>query len=127
MKKKLGRPRKEKGATSFSGFERAVVAMNLYDEGRMNGQKHSAAVTRTVELIKQSYLRMPISETGVKRILAAWRPRRSHTIVRFECSALSEEELVKRYVIPPHSVTTYKICVGERPNYSRHNRRLPKE
>ena len=104
-------------------------------EARKNGQKHSAAVTQTVELIKQRHPMMRISETEVKRTLAVWRPRGSHTILRFECSTLSGEELAKHYwieaqsaamsqekssklsvpsdVILPKSLTTYKMYFGE--------------
>jgi hypothetical protein len=149
MKKKLGRPRKKKGVSSFMQFERAGLAMSSYDEARKNGQKHSAAVAQTVELLKHSHPVIRISQTEVKRILAACRPRGSHTILRFECSTLSGEEIAKRYgieeqpaalsqkkgpklpapsdVILPKSITTYKMYIGERPNYSRHNRKLPKE
>jgi hypothetical protein len=42
---------------------RAVIVMSLYDEARKNGQKHSAAVTQTVELVKQRDPAMRISET----------------------------------------------------------------
>jgi hypothetical protein len=148
LKKKMGRPRKKEGVISFWHFQRAGIVMSLYDEAQKNGQKHSAAVAQTVELIKQRDPVMRISETEVKRILAAWRPRGSYIILRLECSTLSEEELAKRYsiesqkpamslkkgsklpapseVIHPKSVTTYKMSFGERPNYPRHNRKIPK-
>ena len=149
MRKKLGRPQKKKGVSSFMQFERAGIVMSLYDKARKNGQKHSAAVAQTVELIKHNLPMMRISETEVKRILGTYRPRGSQIIVRFECSMLSGEELAKRYcivsklaaisekkgsklpapsdVILPKSVRTYKMYFSERPNYPRHNRKLPKE
>jgi hypothetical protein len=149
MKKKLGRPRKTKGEFSTNDLVRAGTVMGLYDQERQNGQKHSAAVTQSVELIKQRHPMMRISETVVKRILAVWRPGGSHTILRCEYSMVSGEELAKRCgieahpasvsqnqcsklpapsgVIPPKSLTTYKFYFGERPNYPRHNRKLPKE
>jgi hypothetical protein len=149
MKKKLGRPRKTKGEFSTNDLVRAGTVMGLYDQARQNGQKHSAAVMQSVELIKQRHPMIRISETEVKRILAVWRPRGSHTILRFEYSMISGEELAKRCgieahpaavsqdqcsklpvpsgVIPPKSLTTYKVYFGERPNYPRHNRKLPKE
>ena len=130
-------------------FERASLVMTSYDEARKNGQKHSAAVVQTVELIKQSNPMMRISKTEVKRILAAWRPSGSHIILRIECSMLSKEEIAKQYcsepqpaamsqkegsqlpapsdVMLPKSITTYKMHFGERPNYPRHNRKPPKE
>ena len=149
MKKKLGRPRKTKGEISTNDFMRAATVMSLFDDARKNGQKHSAAVAQSIEVIKQRHPMMRISESEVKRILAAWRPRGSHTILRVECSTLSKEEIAKRYcsesqpaalsekkgsklpapsdVILPKPVTTYKMYFGERPNYPRHNRKPPKE
>jgi hypothetical protein len=148
MEKKLGRPRREKGMISFWNFQRGGIAMSSYDEARKNGEKHSAAVAQTVEFIKQYYPMMRISETEVKRTLAAWRPRRSHTILRIECSTIVGEEVAKPClieaqlaamaekkeaklpvpsdVILPKSITTYKMYFGERPNYPRHNRKLPR-
>jgi hypothetical protein len=147
--KKLGRPRKKKGVTSFMNFQRIGLVMHWYDEERTIGQKHSAAVAQTVELIKQNHPMMRISQAEVKRILAALRPRGSHTILRFEGSTLRGEELAKHCrieaqpavvskkkgskllapadVILPKSVTTYKMYIGERPNYPRHNLKPPKE
>jgi hypothetical protein len=149
MKKKMGRPRKTEGLISHQDFARAGIVMSSYDEARKDGQKHSVAVRQTVEFVKQRYPKKRISETEVKRILAIWRPRGSHTILRFECSTLSKDELTKHYwiqdqlaalsqkkglklaapsdVIPPKPVTTYKMRFGERPNYPRHNRKSPKE
>jgi hypothetical protein len=149
LKKKLGRPRKKEGVNSFEVFARAGVVMSLYDEAREDHQKHSAAIAQTVELIKQRYPTRRISETGVKRILAAWRPRGSQTIFLFKCSPVSQSELAKRNgiqdqlassshkeelklpgtsdIVLPASVTTYRILVGKRPNYPRHNRKFPKE
>jgi hypothetical protein len=148
MKEKMGRPRKKEGVISERDFHRVGVVMSLYDAVRKNGQKHSAAVAVTVELIKQSYSMMRISETEVKRILAAWQPRGSHNILRFECSTLRGEELAKHSwieaqaaamsqkqgsnlpapsdVILPNSVMTYKMSLGERSDYPRHNRKPPK-
>jgi hypothetical protein len=149
MKKKLGRPRKTEGEFSTNDLVRAGTVMSLYDQARQNGHKHSAVVTQSVELIKQRHPMMRISETEVKRILAVWRPRGSHTVLLFEYSTISGEELAKRRGIeahpaavsqnqcsklpapsgdfPPKSLTTYKVYFGERPNYLRHNRKLPKE
>jgi hypothetical protein len=149
MNKKLGRPRKKKGVTPFMNFQRIGLVMHWYDEERTNGQKHSAAVAQTVELIKQNHPMMRISQAEVKRILAALRPRGSHTILRFEGSTVRGEELAKHYRIEaqpaavfqnkgsklpapaddilPKSVTIYRTYCSERPNYPRHNRKPPKE
>jgi len=149
MEKKLGRPRKSKGVISAQDFARAGIAMSVYDEARENGQKHSVAVAQSVEFTRQHYPEMRISETGVKRILAKLRPRKSQTILLFERSTPSQEELAKfrciqeqvralqqekglRLAAPSgvdaaKPVTIYKIRFGERPKYPRHNRKTSKE
>jgi hypothetical protein len=144
MKKKSGRPRKTKGVIAYHDFARAGIVMSQYDEARSNGQKHSVAVAQSVEFIRLRFPKMRISETVVKRILAECRPRKSQSILRFERSTLTEEELAKfswvqqllgalqkkglklptsSDVSLPKSVTTFKIRFGERPNYPRHNRK----
>jgi hypothetical protein len=76
MKKKMGRPRKKKGVISPWAFTRAGIVMSAYDEARENGQKHSVAVRQSVEVIRQLHPKIPISETGVRRILSQFRPRK---------------------------------------------------
>jgi hypothetical protein len=149
MKKKLGRPRKAEGLISRRDFARAGIVMSLYDEARKNGQKHSMAVRETVDFVKKPYPKMRISETGLKRILAKFRPRNSQTILRFERSTLTAEELAKfrwmqgilaaywhdkESILQPPSplspigpVTTFKFRFGERPNFPRTNRKSPKK
>jgi len=149
MEKKLGRPQKSKGVISAQDFARAGIAMSVYDEARENGQKHSVAVAQSVEFIKQRHPKMRISETEVKRNLAKFRPRNSQTILLFERSTPTEEELAKfrsiqerlralqqekglRLAAPSgvdaaKPVTIYKIRFGERPKYPRHNRKTSKE
>src|ERR1700676_3612310 len=147
MKKKIGRPRKKEGVISFPDFQRVGIVGSLYDEARESGQKHSVAVGQTVELIKQRYPTMRISETLVKRILATWRPRGSHNILLFKVKTRNREELAKHRndaqlaamsqekgsklsapsdVVLPSSVTTFGMTLGERPTYPRHNRKPPK-
>ncbi len=87
----------------------------------------------------------------MKRILAKFRPRDSGTIFRFERSTLSEEGAEKhkwirntdscfagkekrsvagitfRTIAQLKTVTTFKIRFAERPQYPRHNRKIPKE
>ena len=82
--KKLGRPPKKDRGISFWAFKRACLAMSSFHEVRESGEKHSAAVTQTVEWIKQRDPIIRISETEVRRILARWRPRGSHIILRFQ-------------------------------------------
>ena len=127
MKKNMGRPRKKEGVISFQDFLRVGIVESLYDEARENGEKHSVAVAQTVELIKQRDPTMRISETGVKRILAALRPSGSHTIVRFKVKTLTGDERARLYPNQvPVSVTTFGMTLGERPNYPRNNRKGPK-
>ena len=84
MTKKPGRPRKH-GFQPIWMLMRATTAFYAYDEARRRGEKHSAAVQETVRRIQMEEVKirtseneekkMPISETEVKRILAAWQPR----------------------------------------------------
>lgn len=128
-------------------FGRAALVMAAYDEARRRDGKHSAAVTFTVEEVKQRFPKIPISETEVKRILATFRPKGSRIILRFERSTLTAEEVEERrrirdyvaslpeskgLVLPPpptcdrpKSLTTFKIRFAERPNYPRHNAKKP--
>jgi hypothetical protein len=144
MEKKLrGRPRKKGGSIEFWQFTRAAIVMCAYDEARENGQKHSVAIRHAVYFVKQLNWEMPISEAEVKRTLAAWRPRGSRTILHFERSIPSEEDVkINRWIreqlaalqgkkglillAPPNydlagSVAVFTIRLAERPNYPRHN------
>jgi len=76
-------------------FGRAAIAMSAYDEAREKGEKHSVAVRDSVTAVRCRNPEVPISETGMKRILSKFRPRRSRTILRFERSRMSEEEIRK--------------------------------
>jgi len=145
-KKGKGRPRQAKNTIQFWQFARAGRVMCAYDEARARGEKHTAAVQYAVDYVKQSSSKMRISPTGVKRILATCRPRGSQTILRFEHSSMSEEDIKRRHWIlehlamlqgktlptPPNNdpagnVAVFKLRFAERPNYPRHNRKNPKE
>lgn len=123
---------------------RAALAMGAYDEARERGEKHSSAVRYAVDLVKQRDPDGHISETEVKRILAAWRPRGSQTILRFERKTLTEEDIQRRYSmheqlatlqqtkglkleVPrnfnPRGSAVFTIRFADRPNYPRHNRK----
>jgi hypothetical protein len=142
-KKKRGRPRKKKGKITRRDFVRAGIVMSAYDEIRQSGEKHSVAIALTVEIVKQRYPKLRISETAVRRILAKWRPRAKQTILRFDhtsptneglariakirqCTAISQHPdapvlPLESYMYPRKKV--YKIRFAERPNYPRHNRK----
>ena len=148
LKKKIGRPRKKKGVISRRAFVRAGIAMSLYDEERKKGQKYHGAITDVVERITTRYPDMRISESGMWRILAEFRPRKSRTVLLFERSTLTGEELEsfhwkqkilaafwhdEKSTLPayPHfcptgPVTVFKIRFGKRPNYPRTNRKPTK-
>jgi hypothetical protein len=148
MKKKMGRPRKKKEVLSSRAFARAGIVMSAYDEARENGQKHSVAIRQSVEVTRERHPKIPISETGVRRILSQFRPRKSHVILRFKRSTLTGEALAKHCWIldqlaalaqekglkspepsnlyPRKSVATYQMSFGEKPNYPRHNRKFSK-
>jgi hypothetical protein len=126
---------------------RAGIVMSAYDAARQSDEKHSAAVRQAVEFVKQRHPEMRISETGVKRILAEFRPRASQTtILRFDRVTMTDAERVRYRLIreraaahqehdskvpapttshSPTPVTKYMIRFAARPNYSRHNRKDP--
>jgi hypothetical protein len=123
--------------------------MSAYDESRGNDQKHIVAVMHAVDSVRQCFPGMRISVSEVKRTLAAWRPRNSRTILRFERSTLSEEDVQINHrirkrltelqgkkglilpVLSKHDLTrdvaSFTISFGEKPNYPRHNRKIPQE
>jgi len=147
-KRPCGRPRKEQGRTKFGPFTRSGMVMSAYDEARERGEKHSAAVTDAVEVIRRQHPRMPVSDTEVKRTLATYRPRNSRSILRFKRLIVGDEKLAKLRsmleqartptenwsLVPPPSTqsleksrTVYTFGYGERPLFPRHNRKIPKE
>ena len=149
-KRPRGRPKKNEGTIEFWRFVRAGMVMSAYDEARASGQKHSAAVTQAVDYVRQRGSEMPISETVVKRVLATFRSRNSHSILQFKRVTLDDSELMTqrnvleqasadlrgkkglRKPLPsiedlPKSRTAYTFGYADRPLYPRHNRKIPKE
>lgn len=141
-KRGKGRPRKKEDSIEFWQFVRAAIATSAYDEARKEGDKHSVAVRQAVDAVRLRHPEMPISETGVRRILSAVRPRGSGAILCFERLILSEEDKKKHQWIreqtallkvrkgttselPIYDETRpaakYTIRFSERPNYPRHN------
>ena len=148
-KRPRGRPKKIEGSMEPWQLGRAVRVLCAYEESRGKGEKHSDGVRHAVEIVKQSSPEMPISETGVKRILSTHRSKESKNILRFECLPFSEED-IKIYnsireqiaafaekednTLPrlPVCDTTrrrekFLIRFSERPVYPRSNRKTPKE
>ena len=147
-KRRPGRPRKEAGTMEYTHFVRAGIVMAAYDEARQNDQKHSVAVRQAVEFVKQNYPGLRISETGVRRTLAEWRPRNSGTILRFERSTMTADEIAKyrsvreqaaaneglKVPVPSDIINNpskprikFLLRFGERPNYPRSNRKVTKD
>jgi hypothetical protein len=150
-KRRRGRPRKEEGTLEYKQFVRAGIVNAAYDEARQSNQKHSVAVRQVVEFVKQNYPELPISETAVRRILAEWRPRDSGTILRFERSIMTADEVAKYRSVrdqaaafqhqndlkvpmlpdinnnPTKTVTKFVFGFGERPNYPRFNGKITKD
>jgi hypothetical protein len=145
-KRKRGRPRKKEDAVAFWQFRRAAQAMCAYDEARLRSEKHSVAIREAVDFVKQHHPGICISETEMKRALAASRPRDRKTILLFERKNLTEDDIKRhRWIreqiallqgkrslkleVPPNSDSrngaVFTIRIEERPNYPRHNRKKP--
>ena len=135
-----GRPKKDVDRITHEQFGRAARVLHIYNAARERGEKYSAAVRETVEQFRQLYPRHPISETEVKRILAAWQPKGAQSIVRFEPKTLTENDFErihwirdqlalaqgKQNVNPQapsgeRKPAVYTIRFAERPDYPRHN------
>lgn len=144
-KKPRGRPKKKEDSIEPWQFGRAAIVLSAYNEHREKGEKHSVAVRDTVDTVRRRSPTLPISETGVKRILSTFRSRRSKAILRFERTPLSEADIQKHRWIreqiaalrkekgitlpepPVHDETRrrekYLIRFSERTEYARHNHR----
>jgi len=138
--KKRGRPRKH-GVVGPECFYRALKVIPAFSKVRAEGQKHSVAVRETVELLHELDPEMPISETGVKRILAEFLPQHSQVALKVDCLTLEGEEAAshRRFhaqmlEFAGNKITTeltdqdlrkplkiFKFGFGKRPNYPRHN------
>lgn len=144
-KRSRGRPRKIEGSIKLWQLGRQARVTCAYDESRGKGEKHSVAVKEAADAVRQCRPEVPISETGVKRILSTVRPRGSRTILRFERAPLVEEDIKKLRLIveqvpdlqEKNDVTLaepwvynetrrrekFLIRFSERPDYPRHNRK----
>ena len=74
---KRGRPKK-KGAKDGRTLLRDTIALSAYDEARRRGEKHIIAISEAVSAARKWKLKMLISDTEVRRILAHWRPSRTN-------------------------------------------------
>lgn len=106
-----GRPRNGKKPVWI--LERVILAVYAYGEARKLGEKHSVAVTEAVKYIRATAPAMRVSETEVKRIMAAWRPRGSPT-----CLFVSKPDPVNNSHTLPNGRKVrilYTAWVGPRP------------
>lgn len=138
--KKRGRPPKN-GVTEPRFFLRALMVTHAFSKARAGGQKHSAAMIEAVEFVGELDPGMPISETGVKRVLAEFRPkdsqvalttdylilegeeaarhRRSHAQMLESAGLKSRTELTDQDLQKPLKI--FKFGFDKRPNYPRYN------
>jgi len=100
-----GRPSKE-GKKDSTALLRAMIALCAYDQARQARTKYDPAVESAIEAVRHALPEVAMSNSEMKRVLAAFRPR-SH----------DEVLLVER--TDPGSWT---LKVGPRPN-DRVNRR----
>jgi hypothetical protein len=119
---KRGRP-KTNGAMPGWMFVRVVLVLHAYNEARSSGCKHSSAVTEAVATVKKTWSGMPISETGVKRILAKHQPKGDP--VAFQVTKISEETpppATTEIMGVPHETRLkplFSFGFGPRPKYPR--------
>ena len=145
-KQRRGRPRKRKGRIELWQFARAAKIICAYEETRARGEKHGAAISRTVELVTKDDPDIRVSETEVRRTLAAFRPRNAKTILRFKRAILTKKGITRirrmlaqvpnsEGLLPPPAPndnspirgTLFEIRFGKRPNYPRYNRKNSSE
>jgi hypothetical protein len=138
--KKKGRPSKN-GAVEPQSFLRALMVIDAYSKARAEGEKHSTAVTESIEFVRQLAPEMRISETEAKRVLAEFLPRNGQVALKVNFSILEGEEAARRRSLIAQipelagtktpAVSTdqdlrrplmiFKFGFGKRPSYPRHN------
>jgi hypothetical protein len=136
--RKRGRPSKN-GITKPWYLGRALKIINIYTELRTKAEKHSAAVSGTVESLLQLDPDMHVSESVVKRVLSEFQPPNSLTVFLVDYSILEGPEAAavrSRFASPPlepreesvvddpalsRPLKRFTISIGKRPKYLRHN------
>jgi hypothetical protein len=139
-----GRPRKNGAKPGWTLF-RSVMALAAYDQARVGGNKHSAAIAEAVSAVRAWVPEMPISGTEVKRVLAEFRSKGTGRALIItmgiaqgpEAEAWFEElkwaakESRGKWEVPslpvyeskPGRLRRFTIQFGRRPSYPRHNAR----
>jgi hypothetical protein len=147
-KRPRGRPKKLNDSIKPWEFGRIAKVTSAYDDAREKGEKHSVAVRAAVDAVRSLNPGLPISETGVKRILSTHRPRGSERILRFDRVPFSEEDIKKSNLMREQSAAfaekegitlpqlpvfdatrpheKFMIRFSERPDYPRYNAKTRK-
>jgi hypothetical protein len=138
--KKRGRPLKNRAKDSWE-LARTVIVIDAFHTARKQGQKHTSAIQDTVDFVRQHYPDVPISPTGVRRILAELQPANSEMTLIVESSTPSDDDVARRLRLREQipgfggnssatnssdrrSKKTFKLRFGKRPHYSRHNAKV---
>jgi hypothetical protein len=110
---KRGRP-PANGCQKKEIFFRALEILDLYNQFRGAGQKHSCAVLETVEALRGKY---KVSNGTVKRTLAKWQGRDHKTAFIVSKPISNEIFLLDGRECRP----TLALGIGPRPTYPRVN------
>jgi hypothetical protein len=100
-------------------LERIVLVVYAYGLARDRGEKYSVAIYEAVKYIRENVPAMRISETEVRRILAAWRPKRSPSCLVVRKSQTTECQ--RRLLRGRKFSRCYTVSVEQRPIYPRAN------
>jgi hypothetical protein len=107
----------------MSVLERDTLVIYAYGRSRDAGEKHIVAILEALEYIRDTAPRMGISETGVKRTVARWRPQEKTTCLFVE-KPNSEHSIIRvpgRDGRMVNARILYTASVGPRPIYPRAN------
>ena len=122
MHKQRGRPKKN-GEKPFWMLVRDTAVVYAYGRARNRHEKHSVAISEAIRHVRATYPLMPISETEVKRILAAWRARKRAT-----CLFVDKPDPGHSEILYPgrdgkfrYFRIAYTASIGQHPNYPRTN------
>ena len=112
---KRGRPKN--GAQPGWMLLRQMLVLYEYNHARAAGGKRQAAIEATVDAIRKARPKMPISETGVRRILADRQPNGVTASL-----VVTMPEPPKDWVLDGRPVRSFlAFGFGPRPEYPRTN------
>jgi hypothetical protein len=110
-----GRPRKN-GVKPTEVLYRTMVALRGYEKARAAGEKYEVALEAAIAEVQMA-LKMRMSVTEVKRVLAEFRSETQESVFLVsECDKglIVEGRMIKR---------AWGLSVGPKPTYPRHNAR----